>query len=181
MCRICGRMVKCIFDSMPSRVHTVHPRRLTTSIMSSNSTFGLNPTYHSRAFTTVLFPARTPRSSSTSLATSRSTQPPPRTTSTSIASLHRSFASLTLSTSRHRPQIKSSSPHVSPSSSVSSTPPSRRRGFSTSSAFLVKRWTFSPSRRVQKRRHGFLSRARTLNGRKLLSRRRAKGRKALSW
>jgi len=27
MCRICGRVVKCIFDTMPSRVHHVPSRR----------------------------------------------------------------------------------------------------------------------------------------------------------
>jgi large subunit ribosomal protein L34 len=36
------------------------------------------------------------------------------------------------------------------------------------------------SRLIQKRRHGFLSRVKTQNGRKTLARRRAKGRKKLS-
>ena len=40
--------------------------------------------------------------------------------------------------------------------------------------------TYDPSHRVRKRRHGFLSRLRTRNGRKLLKRRRAKGRTTLS-
>lgn len=40
--------------------------------------------------------------------------------------------------------------------------------------------TYDPSHRVRKRRHGFLSRLRTRNGRKLLKRRRAKGRTSLS-
>jgi len=40
--------------------------------------------------------------------------------------------------------------------------------------------TYQPSRIVRKRRHGFRSRMRSQGGRKLIARRRAKGRKKIS-
>ncbi|KAJ5931616.1 Ribosomal protein L34 [Penicillium verrucosum] len=67
------------------------------------------------------------------------------------------------------------------SSLLSQKSPSQSRSFSASASLGVRRVTFRPSRRVQKRRHGYLARKKDRNGRKTLIRRTLKGRKELSW
>ncbi|KAJ5445275.1 Ribosomal protein L34 [Penicillium cf. griseofulvum] len=67
------------------------------------------------------------------------------------------------------------------SSLLSQKTPSQSRSFSASASLGVRRVTFRPSRRVQKRRHGYLARKKDRNGRKTLIRRTLKGRKELSW
>jgi large subunit ribosomal protein L34 len=83
--------------------------------------------------------------------------------------------SILTSTSTRTPSLLLSTPSVSPSTT------SYIRSFSSSSPLLAKRNTYNPSRRVQKRRHGFLARMKTRAGRTIIHRRRAKGRKGLSW
>lgn len=156
MCRLCGRVVKCIFDTMPSRIHHVPSRR---------------------AFTTIR------RLAAPSATVSRPT-------SSSTASLARAFNGLTLQTttaslSPTSPFLSATSLRPSISGSLSQPHfPAFSRSFSTTSALFGYRRrmdTYSPSRRVQKRRHGYLARLKTKGGREILKRRRLKGRKYLSW
>lgn len=104
----------------------------------------------------------------------------------------RSFSSLLSTPTRFQPSrtlgARLSSPSAttasafSPLSSLlSQKAPSQSRSFSASASLGVRRVTFRPSRRVQKRRHGYLARKKDRNGRKTLIRRTLKGRKELSW
>ncbi|KAJ5881886.1 uncharacterized protein N7529_000558 [Penicillium soppii] len=98
----------------------------------------------------------------------------------------RSFSSLLSTPTRFQPQSfgRITTPTTalsSPLSSLLSQAPQQTRSFSASASLGVRRVTFRPSRRVQKRRHGYLARKKDRNGRKTLVRRILKGRKELSW
>ncbi|RAL05855.1 mitochondrial 54S ribosomal protein bL34m [Aspergillus ibericus CBS 121593] len=108
---------------------------------------------------------------------------------TSLSTPFRTLSSTTLTSLRvpsQQQSIPSQSLTFSSSSirSLLTTNPfttQQTRSFSASASLAGKRATYNPSRRVQKRRHGFLARLRSRGGRKILMRRRAKGRKSLSW
>lgn len=101
---------------------------------------------------------------------------PIRTSSSPLARPQSSFSdSLSLPASR-RPSALQSQPQP-----LSERRTSQARSFSATAFLSAKRRTYNPSRKVQKRRHGFLARLRTRGGRKVLANRRLKGRKALTW
>ncbi|KAI2787451.1 hypothetical protein POX_f07815 [Penicillium oxalicum] len=126
--------------------------------------------------------------SATRMPTTRISQLTPRTLTTPAASPSARFFSSTLLSTPTRALV-SNQPLFSraPSATTSSLPsifsllPPQTRAFSATAALGVKRNTFRPSRRVQKRRSGFLARNTSRKGRLVITRRRLKGRRAMSW
>ncbi|KAJ4518265.1 hypothetical protein HRR83_003282 [Exophiala dermatitidis] len=160
MCRLCGRVIKCIFDTMPSRIHHVPSRRAFTTIRRLAAP---SAAASSRSPSSVVSLARAFHGLSLQTNTTATTSPLTPTSSL-------------LSTMSARPSLSCASPQ--------SSLPALSRSFSTTSALFGYRRrmdTYSPSRRVQKRRHGYLARLKTKGGREVLKRRRLKGRKYLSW
>ncbi|KAJ6108410.1 hypothetical protein N7523_009733 [Penicillium sp. IBT 18751x] len=105
----------------------------------------------------------------------------PQTTSTPSFLSSRPFSSLLSTPTRFQPSQTLPTPITSSVSSLLAQKPFQARAFSASASLGVRRVTYNPSRRVQKRRHGFLSRNKAQKGRLTLTRRRMKGRKAMSW
>ncbi|KAE8373481.1 ribosomal protein L34-domain-containing protein [Aspergillus bertholletiae] len=102
---------------------------------------------------------------------------PKTTTTTPFSTLSSPLRPMTNFTTTVRPQL----PTLSSAQLLPSAATQQSRSFSASASLAGKRATYNPSRRVQKRRHGFLARVRSRGGRLILLRRRAKGRKSLSW
>jgi len=109
----------------------------------------------------------------------------PRQAPSHISSLSRAFSGLSIrptsvfSTSMVRPSIGPAS--VTASAISQQLAAVQTREFSSSAMLCGPRDTYNPSRRVQKRRHGYLARLKTKAGRDILKRRRLKGRRDLSW
>ncbi|KAJ5438764.1 uncharacterized protein N7458_009762 [Penicillium daleae] len=122
----------------------------------------------------------------TPVSTMRTPMTRPITPSTLLA--YRPFSTTLLSTptrlQQTQPQtlsLQTPSTSASLAPSISSLLPPQTRSFSATASLGVKRNTFRPSRRVQKRRSGFLARNTDRKGRLTIIRRRVKGRKAMSW
>ncbi|KAJ5215934.1 uncharacterized protein N7498_002341 [Penicillium cinerascens] len=129
---------------------------------------------------------RTPVSSMRTPMT-RISQFTPQTANTPSILSSRPFSSILSTPTRFQPsqtlssRLTTSTPITSSVSSLLAQKPFQTRSFSATASLGVRRVTFRPSRRVQKRRHGFLSRNNARKGRLTLTRRRLKGRKAMSW
>ncbi|PWY93651.1 hypothetical protein BO94DRAFT_532580 [Aspergillus sclerotioniger CBS 115572] len=106
---------------------------------------------------------------------------------TSLSTPFRTLSSTTLTSLRvsnqqqYIPSQSLTSSAIRPLLTTNPFTTQQTRSFSASASLAGKRATYNPSRRVQKRRHGFLARLRSRGGRKIIMRRRAKGRKSLSW
>uniref|UniRef100_A0A093V814 Large ribosomal subunit protein bL34m n=1 Tax=Talaromyces marneffei PM1 TaxID=1077442 RepID=A0A093V814_TALMA len=110
-------------------------------------------------------------------------RPQIRTTSWLLSSTSpsRTYSSLFSSISTTRPVLPCNNTRTAMALNPMTPLLNQIRSFSASACLAGKRATYRPSRLVQKRRHGFLARLRTRTGRKIIMRRRLKGRKDLSW
>ncbi|KAL2368391.1 hypothetical protein BDBG_01825 [Blastomyces gilchristii SLH14081] len=159
----------------------LHCTRAPVSLFSARSLFESLP--RRPASSLVIKPqSQSSRSQSRAFSHLFSKRQPTAATSTTSSSqpsiLHRLLPSPATTTAFAQPTSATTAGLPLLSLSIPSFP---TRPFSASAALGAKRVTFNPSRRVQKRRHGFLARLKTQSGRKILARRRARGRKYLSW
>lgn len=123
-----------------------------------------------RAFSTI---RRTPTTT-----ISRSLTPLQATVARSpVSNLARGFSCLSIMSQPRLPPLSV----TSTGTSILAAPSIQTRSFSASATLSAPRRTFNPSRRVQKRRHGFLARMRDKKGQQTIKRRQLKGRKYLSW
>ncbi|EEH19162.1 ribosomal protein L34 [Paracoccidioides brasiliensis Pb03] len=148
----------------------LHCARTSTSLLSSKFLFQSLPRIHNKSIPSLLT-----ESQSRPFSHLLSHQHIPAQQSPTGTSAFRLFQP---SITPAQPTTTTLSPSVS---LLALIPGTTARPFSASAALGGKRDTYNPSRRVQKRRHGFLARLKTNSGRKILARRRAKGRKFLSW